>query len=126
LIRQSIGIETVVEDEPISLTVIGRLTVGLIIALLLPQALGFLGYRWTRGKHAAWKAITIFIPPVTYFIIAFAFWNFQAESLRRAGEYVCGLFGAAAVYSTLYGTAINLGLAMLVFLICTLVWKRQG
>jgi hypothetical protein len=37
------------------------------LGLLLPQAVGFAGYRWTRTKALPLKIATILIPPLLFF-----------------------------------------------------------
>jgi hypothetical protein len=93
--------------------------------LLLPQALGFAGYRWTRRKAAPLKISFILIPPLVFFVIADSYWTFQANSIRAAGHYVCGAFGAAAAFSTMFGTLFHLMAAAIVLALLSLWWRRQ-
>jgi hypothetical protein len=102
-----------------------RLSAVAALGLLLPQALGFAGYRWTRRKAAPLKISFILIPPLVFFVIADAYWTFQANSIRAAGYRVCGAFGAAAALSTMFGTLFHLVAAAIVLALLSLWWKRQ-
>jgi hypothetical protein len=97
-----------------------------LFALLLPQALGFLGYRWTRHKGIVFRVLPLLISPSVFFISAHIYWGLSAESIRDAGGYVCGAFGAAAVFSTIYGTLINLVIGVMVFLVASISWRRRS
>ena len=95
-----------------------RLLVLAFFGLVLPQALGLVGYRWTRHKGTLLKLATLLIAPVVFFISAYLFWGQSAQAIRDSGGYVCGAFGAAAVSSTMIGTLIHLILGViLLFLV---------
>jgi len=93
--------------------------------LLLPQALGFAGYRWTRRKATPLKISFILIPPLVFFVLSDSYWTWQARSIRAAGQYVCGAFGAAATFSTMFGTLFHLAAAAILLALVSLWWRRQ-
>ena len=101
-----------------------RLVVVGFFGLVLPQALGLVGYRWTRHKGTLLKLATLLIAPVVFFISAYLFWGQSAQAIRDSGNYVCGAFGAAAVSSTMFGTVIHLIIGIILFLIVSFLWKR--
>lgn len=103
-----------------------RLLGVVFFGLGLPQTLGLVGYRWSRHKGALVKLGTLLIPPVVFFISDYLFWGLEAQAIRDSGNYVCGAFGAAAVFSTIFGTLINLILGVIIFLVATYIWKKQG
>ncbi|MEJ2232742.1 MAG: hypothetical protein P8X67_02340 [Syntrophobacterales bacterium] len=112
-------------DDPKTFTVVLRVTLAIIMGLLLPQALGFLGYRWARRRKKIFKAATLLIAPLLFLLSANVFWRLQAKAIQEAGYYLCGAFGAAAVFSTIYGTLIHMVLGAIMFLVMTFLWKRQ-
>ena len=81
-----------------------RLAVLAFGGLVLPQVLGLVGYRWSRHKGIILKLATLLISPVSFFAGAYLFWGLSAKAIRDSGNYVCGAFGAAAVFSTICGT----------------------
>ena len=97
----------------------------IFLGLILPQSLGVVAYRYTKQKNIYIKVTTIIIAPVCFFLIAFLFWGNKASGLREAGNYVCGAFGAAAVYSTIIGTVINLGVAIILFFSLNYYWRKK-
>lgn len=103
-----------------------RLVVAAFLALILPQALGFLGYRWSRHKGTLVKLATLLIPPVVFFGSAYVFWGLPAKAIRDSGNYVCGAFGAGAVFSTIGGTLINLIIGIILFLVVSFIWQRKA
>src|SRR4030042_6790720 len=96
-----------------------------LFGLILPQALGFLGYRWTKHKGKLFKTLSLLAPPLVFFLSANIYWKLSAKAIRDAGGYVCGAFGAAAVFSTMYGTLINLIIGVMIFFIATISWRRK-
>lgn len=103
-----------------------RLLVIAFVALVLPQALGFAGYYWTRQKGTLLKLATLSIPPLVFFSSAYLFWELSAQNIRDSGNYVCGAFGAAAFFSTVYGTLIHLIIGVILFLVVSFIWKKKG
>jgi hypothetical protein len=63
---------------------------------------------------------------LVFFISAHIYWGLSAEAIRDAGGYVCGAFAAAAVFSTMYGTLINLVIGVIVFLVESKSWRRRS
>ena len=106
--------------------VASRLLVIGFFALMLPQVLGFVGYRWTRRKGRLLKLATMLIPPAVFCSSAFLFWGLSAKAIRDSGEYVCGAFGAAAAFSTISGTLLHLLLGIILFLVVNFIWKRKA
>lgn len=103
-----------------------RLVVIGFFALMLPQVLGFVGYRWTRRQGMFLKLATMLIPPAVFFISAYLFWGLSAKAMRDSGKYVCGAFGAAAAFSTISGTLLHLLLGIILFLVVSSIWKRKA
>ena len=103
-----------------------RLVVAGFLGLILPQALGFLGYRWSRHRGRLLQLATLLIAPVVFFSSAYLYWARSAQALRDSGHYVCGAFGAAAVVSTIGGTLLNLILGVILFLGVSFIWKRKA
>ena len=101
-----------------------RLVVLAFFGLVLPQALGLVGYRWTRHKGTLLKLATLLIAPVVFFISAYLFWGQSAQAIRDSGNFVCGAFGAAAAFSTMFGTVIHLIIGVILFLTVSFLWKR--
>jgi hypothetical protein len=94
--------------------------------LVLPQVLGLVGYRWSRHKGTLLKLATLLIPPVAFFVSAYFFWGLSAKAIRDSGNYVCGAFGAAAVFSMICGSLINLVMGVILFLVVSSIWKRKA
>ena len=113
-------------EETISFATVVRILIIILVGLVLPQLLGFIGYIYTLKKKLIFKIVAILISPVLFFGIATLFWNMQAADIRAAGHYVCGAFGAAAVFSTLFGTLIHLILGIVISLIIYFIWKRRS
>jgi hypothetical protein len=103
-----------------------RLVVLAFFALVLPQVLGLVGYRWSRHKGILLKLATLLISPVVFFGSAYIFWGLSAQAIRDSGNYVCGAFGAAAIFSTIGGTLINLIIGVILFLGVSFIWKRKA
>ncbi len=103
-----------------------RLVAIAFFALVLPQVLGLVGYRWTRHRGTLLKLATLLIAPVVFFISAYLFWGQSAQAIRESGGYVCGAFGAAAVSSTMIGTLIHLIIGVILFLVMRFIWKRKA
>jgi len=95
-------------------------------ALILPQVLGFLGYRWTRRKGLLLKLATMLIAPAVFFISAHLFWGLSANAIRDSRDYVCGAFGAAAAFSTISGTLLHLMVGVILFLVVSRTWKSKA
>jgi hypothetical protein len=64
-----------------------RLVVIAFVALVLPQALGLVGYCWTRRKGTLLKGAALAIPPVFFFSSAYLFWGLSAQAIRDSGYY---------------------------------------
>jgi hypothetical protein len=103
-----------------------RLLALVFFGLVLPQALGLVGYRWTRHKGTLLKLATLLIAPVVFFISAYLFWGQSAQAIRDSGNYVCGAFGAARVFSTMFGTLFHLIMGVILFLVVSFIWKRKA
>jgi hypothetical protein len=103
-----------------------RLSAVAFFGLVLPQVLGLVGYRWCRYKGTLLKLATLLIPPVAFFVSAYLFWELSATAIRDSGNYVCGAFGAAAVFSTISGTLINLIIGVILFLVVGFIGKRKA
>lgn len=93
--------------------------------LVFPQLLGITGYRWARNKRNLFKAMTLLIAPIAFFVIIRLFWWMQVEAINKAGHRVCGAMGAADVFSTIWGTIIHLVVACIFFAGLTLFWKKH-
>ncbi len=102
-----------------------RLLVIAFVALILPQALGLVGFFWTKHRGTLCKLSTLFIPPLVFFSSAYLFWDLSAQTIQDSGNYVCGAFGAAAFFSTIYGTLMHLIVGVIIFSILTFIWKRK-
>ena len=103
-----------------------RLSAFAFFGLVLPQVLGLAGCRWSRHKGTLLKCVPLLVPPVAFFVSAYLFWGLSAEAIRDSGNYVCGAFGAAAVFSTICGTLINLIIGVMLFLVAGFIWKRKA
>ena len=103
-----------------------RLSAVAFFGLVLPQVLGLVGYRWSRHKGTLLKLATLLIPPMVFFGSAYVFWGLSAKAIRDSGNYVCGAFGAAAVFSTVGGTLLNLIIGVILFLVVGFIWKRKA
>jgi len=113
-------------DEPSSFTVAMRIALIVIFGLICPQLLGVVMYLWTKNKRKILKAFTLLIAPLTFFVISNLFWRLQVEAIRETGTYVCGAFGAAAFYSTIWETLIHFAFGLIIFSIMTFIWKKQA
>jgi hypothetical protein len=102
-----------------------RLSAFVIFGLILPQALGYVSFRWTRRRGLLLSSVSMLVPPLVFFISSDLFWTLSAKSIRDAGLRVCGAFGAAASFATVFGTLIHLCIAGLAFLVLSLLWKRK-
>ncbi len=99
-------------DEPGSLIIAYRGLLFFLGAFGLPQTCGVLSLRWARRKQRKIILIpALLVAPAIFFTVAYVFWGMQAGSIRAEGNYVCGAFGAAAFFSTKWGTAIHLGIS---------------
>jgi len=87
------------------------------VALILPQAVGYMAYRWVGHK-----AVGFLVAPVVFFATAYAYWEYQARAIRAAHHYVCGMMGATATFSTLFGTLFHLLVAAI---LCPAVFTRR-
>lgn len=112
-------------DEPNNIAITIRILSVVIFGLIVPQLLGVVGYVWAKTKKKILKAFTLIIAPLVFFGLSNLYWRSQAESIRETGNYVCGAFGAAAVFSTIYGTIIHFVLGILIFLAMSYVLKKR-
>ncbi len=101
-------------DEPSAFTLAVRYIEIVILALILPQALGLFGLYRSRGKRRIVKAIAVLIGPLTYFITASIYWEVQARAIIASRYRPCGVFGASAVLSTMFGTLIHFILSAII------------
>ena len=101
------------------------LTSVILAGLIMPQVMGLVALRAVRRGRLLEKFSTVLIQPVAYFLIAYVYWSVQAHEIRAAGNYVCGVFGAVALFWTLWGIAIHFLIACLVFLALERPWRRQ-
>lgn len=102
-----------------------RVALAIVAGLILPQALGVCGFYWAKGKSKILKAATLIIAPLSFFIGASLAWRLQAKAIADAGHYVCGAFGATAVFSTFFGSLIHLALAAIIFSAMHYIQKRR-
>jgi len=112
-------------DETSNLALAIRVVIIIFFGLLCPQLLGVAGYFWAKNKKKILKVFTLLIAPSVFFATSNLYWRSQAEAIRDAGNYACGAFGAAAVFSTIYGTLIHFLLGTLIFLVLTYVLKKR-
>ena len=95
--------------------VVIRVGTFVLLMFLVPQAigLGLLHRFWSRGWPV--RIALALVPAVSCFITSLIYWNVWADRMEKAGDYPCGMFGAAAVWSTLTTVALNvpLGLCMM-------------
>jgi len=103
---------------------LARLIMIILIGLVVPQALGIVGYIYALKKNVFFRIGVILISPVFFFVIANLFWNHQAIDIQASGHRLCGAFGAAAAFSILFGTLIHLILGVVIFLTIYL-WKKR-
>ena len=87
------------------------------VAFVLPQAAGYITYRWTGHK-----AVAFLVAPVVFFATAYVYWEYQASAIRAAHHYVCGAFGAASAFATWLGTLFHL---LVGAILCTSVFVRR-
>jgi hypothetical protein len=114
-------------DEPNTLTIALRILLFFVCAFCLPQLAGFVALRsaWrVKKKYLIMPAIVI--APTMFFIMAYVYWEMQANAIRAEGHYVCGLFGAAAFLTTVWGTVIHLCLSAAILFIMWFVTKRRN
>jgi hypothetical protein len=97
----------------------------LAVGLVLPQVLGYLGYRWARNKSASLRTFPFLIPPVVFFASAYVFWEYQAKVVRDEGHRVCGAMGAAASLSTMFGTLFHLVVGAILLTVLNVLWTRK-
>ena len=113
-------------NEPSNFTITIRITLVITFGFICPQFFGVVGYLWAKNKRKILKAFTSLIPPLAFFAISNLYWQSQAEAIRETGNYVCGAFGAAAFFSTIYGTLFHFAFGLIVFLAMNFVWKKQS
>jgi hypothetical protein len=116
-------------DEPSTSVIVFQRAVELLFLLMLiifPQALGYIGYCRTRKKRWISKAPPLLIAPLAFYLAATAYWNHARVALIEAGYYPCGGFGVAVVFTTFGGTLFHLLLGGILFSIVTYIWKKQG
>lgn len=106
--------------------IVGIVRLSLIVAfgLILPQILGHIAY--TSLRKTQWRFVSILAPPLVFLAIADLYWGYQAKSIREAGHYVCGLFGAAASISTAFGTIFHFLIAMIIYIARRMRASRQS
>lgn len=112
-------------EAPDTIATVIRISLVVMIGLILPQVASFIAYIYSLKKKPIYRKLSILIAPVMFFVIAYIVWNMWAGSIRSEGRYVCGAFGAAALFSTIFGTLINLILSILISLITYYIWKRK-
>jgi hypothetical protein len=114
-------------DEPSSLTTAFRVLLLFLGAFGLPQTCGMLSLRWAiRKKRKIILIPALLVAPAIFFAAAYVFWGMQAESIRADGRYVCGAFGAGALFSTIWGTAIHLGISGAVLFFMWFAVRRRN
>jgi hypothetical protein len=113
-------------EEPSLFATVVRILIIILVGLVLPQLLGFIGYIYTLKRKLIFKIVALLFSPVLYFGIATLFWNMQAANIRAKGHYACGALGAAASFSILYGTLMHLILSIIISLITYYIWKRRS
>jgi len=98
----------------------------ILIGLLFPQLMGFFGFQWVRTrKNKVLKLLFLFVPPLSFFIIAYFYWGNAAKEIAKAGQRACGMFAAMSFFSTLAGTLLHLSLSIILFLVLNKIWKRR-
>jgi hypothetical protein len=102
-----------------------RLFLVVLLGLVLPQVLGYLGYRWTKNQIIGCKLLPLLIPPLVFFVTARIYWGIIMKAVVDSGGYVCGALGAAAGLSTVFGTLFHFILGIIVFLIVSLFWRMR-
>lgn len=102
-----------------------RLSLILAFGLVLPQILGHIAY-WISAKKTQWSFVSILVPPLMFFAVADLYWGYQAKSIREAGLYVCGMFGAAASISTALGTIFHFLIATIIYIVRRIRASRQA
>ena len=112
-------------EEPSTFIIVVRYAEIAVVGLMFPQALGSLGFYWTMGKRRLLKAASLVIAPLAYFIAAYIFWELRARALIASGYRPCGGFGAAAVFSTIFGTLVHFILSVIVLFTMTLLWRMR-
>lgn len=114
-------------DESGALTLAFRAFMFFLGALGLPQVAAVISLRWARRKQRNILLIpALLVAPAIFFAAAYVFWGMQAETIRAEGHYVCGALGAAASFSTIWGTALHLGLSGAILLFMWLAAKRRS
>jgi hypothetical protein len=89
----------------------GPLTLVLLFlgAFVFPQAVGVPALRWAFRKQRRIILVSaLLVAPAVFFTTATIYWGMRAEAIRAEGHYVCGALGAAAFFSTVWGTSIHL------------------
>jgi hypothetical protein len=98
----------------------------LLIVIIFPQTLGYIGYYRTRKKRWISKAPTLLIAPLAFYLAATAYWGHARDALIEAGYRPCGGFGAAVVITTFGGTLFHFLLGGILFAILTYIWKKRS
>lgn len=95
--------------------------------LCLPQVLGTMSIGWSlRRKKKAFIVPALLVAPACFFLEAYAFWDMQAKAIKAEGHYVCGAFGAASAFSTIWGTVVHFCLSFVVLTFYWLIAKRRS
>ncbi len=102
-----------------------RYTLGILFGLILPQALGILGYYITKNVNKIFKAATIFIAPVAFILISISFWSIVAGRINQAGQSVCGGLAGVAFATILLGVFFHLGVGIMVFVVMQVILKKR-
>lgn len=112
-------------DPDVSILVI-KIIIIVFGGLVIPQALCAAGVIWSKNKRIFLKIITMLIAPLSFWLISSLFFRFWAGSIKQTGNYACGAFGAAATFSTIFGTLINLAISILIFALLNWYWKKHN
>ena len=93
----------------------------------LPQFAGLMALRlaW-KAKRKYLLIPAMVIAPVIFFATAYVYWGMQADAIRAEGHYVCGLFGAVAFFSTVWGTVLHFSLSAIILFFMWFVAKRRN
>ncbi len=103
-----------------------RAVVLLAFVFLLPHVPAVVGgFVPTRPVPALARALFIVAPALLYFIIMRYLFTQAADDIRAHGGYVCGAFGAMAVFTIIGGTALHVFIGAAIQSVHAVVLRRQ-
>lgn len=103
-----------------------RTTAFVAVGLLLPQALAYAAYRWSRSQAVGFKVLCYLVAPSVYWVSANLYWDHEAAVVQSHGHRVCGAMGMAMAITTSFGTFFHFAAGVIFLLLLSWLWKRKA